>query len=302
MLLIQPRPRNHEHENLATLHQAQAEVLSQRAALEARICAMFGATKIHPETPLMAHGWRREIDPEIYQIVGRLIPNEGRISILEVGGGTTWGGTDANFGVPGLARIIKHAFPRQSLVTVSDRARGFDLFFVQPDGALVHTHYRDDRPPQHLSPSLFRHDGILIPASLPFIHLSMQQDKEFASWVTAQERNFGVSIAGGKSPLFIRPELDHEVEARLFGVRAMHGIDYLHLRENLEEREQRSRYDLIIGRHLLPQYLPSRLQLVMETLPVQLQQCAHHAYVHFDRCFFGDKGYADLVFQHHEYL
>jgi hypothetical protein len=130
----------------------------------------------------------------------------------------------------------------------------------------------------------------------------MAKDSEFAAWVNAHEREFGVDLAQGKNALFIRPQLDNEVEAHLFGVRALPGVDYLNLTDSLLQKEERSRYDLIIGRHLLPQYLPSQLHRLQTNFPTALQECSHNSFVHFDRCFFGDNDYADLVFRHHKHL
>jgi len=302
MLLAQHLSPAQEHNCRRQLREARKELLGGQPELEGQLCKLFGATSIHHESPLMAHGWTRPIDAEIYRIVARMIPQGERIAILEVGAGSTWGGRNKNFGVPGLARIIKHAFPHQVMVTISDRIQGFDIFFVSTTGELVHRPYRDDRPPKLLSPSPLCTDGTLIPASTPFIQLSMAADAEFASWISTQEREFDVTLSNGKNPLFIRPQLDNEVEALLFGVRALPGVDYLNLTDSLLQKEERSRYDLIIGRHLLPQYLPSRLQRLQENFPTELQECSHNYFVHFDRCFFGDNNYADLVFRHHKHL
>lgn len=250
----------------------------------------------------MAYGWERPADAEIQSIVASILSKHDRASILEIGAGSTWGTEQRNYGVPGLARIIKHALPTQARVAVCDRAQGCEMFFVDRDGALVRVHYSDDTPPKGLSTSLSRPNGTIIPLAPLFIEASAQRDPDFADWLRWHERAHNVTFSNGGAPLFLRPKLDPEIEAKLFGVRVVPGsIDYLNLMECLVRAGERERYDLIFGRHLLPQYFTSEIKRLEETMPKVLAACAHHAYVQFDHCLIGSGQYADMVFEHHEY-
>ena len=300
MQIVTNTSTSRENHLLDLLRRAGNELISQQSARESLICSMFGARGIHESSPIMAHGWQRPTDLEIEIIVASLLSKAARVSILEIGAGSTWGTEQRNYGVPGLARIIKHALPTQTRVAVCDRAQGYDMFFHARDGALVRVHFSDDTTPKLLSASQFRLDGTLIPASKPFIQASIVVDPEFAAWLRWHEDKFGVSLAEGKTPLFIRPKLDPEIEARLFGVRVISGsIDYLNLLETLTRAGERERYDLIFGRHLLPQYFPSHIEHLEKKMPKALTTCARNAFVQFDRCLVPNHGYADLVFQHH---
>ena len=263
---------------------------------------MFGAKKPRDTSAFMAHGWERPVDAEIHAFIALLLRQEEPISILEIGAGTTWGTGERNFGVPGLARAIQRAFPIRTRVAVCDRSQGYDIFFHSGDGELVRSHYDEAEAPKFLRPSDIRHDGTFIPASPPFIQTSVAVDRKFADWLGWHERTYKIKILDGSSPMFIRPTLDPEVEARIFGVRVVPGcVDYLDLVECLTKVGEVARYDLIFGRHLLPQYFPSRIAHLKEVLPSALEACARNSFVQFDRCFFGDDDYADLVFEHHEY-
>jgi hypothetical protein len=274
----------------------------QAPARNARLCSLFGARKIHDSSQLMVHGWERTADPEIQEIVAELLVRNERISILEIGAGSTWGTGERNFGVPGLARAIQLAFPSRARVAVCDRSQGYEVFFHVGDKELVRAHYDDASMPKLLALSDIRSDGTLIPISLAFIQASMKVDRKFADWVSCHERAFGVRLDNFANPMFIRPTFDPEIEARLFGVRVVRGsIDYLNLLSCLTAAGEVARYDLIFGRHLLPQYYPSRIARLKEVLPGELEACARNSFVQFDRCFFGDEDYADLVFEHREY-
>ena len=288
---------------LDLLRRAGNDLVLRQSSRESLLCSMFGARGIHESSSLMAHGWERPADQEVESIVALLLTRQDRISILEIGAGSTWGTEQRNFGVPGLARIIKQALPTQTRVAVCDRAQGYDMFFHAQDGSLIRTHYSDDKPPKRLSPSPIGSDGTFIALAVPFIQASVLVDPPFAAWLRWHEQTHHVDLFDGSSPLFIRPKLDPEIEARFFGVRALSGsVDYLNLVETLSRAGERERYDLIFGRHLLPQYFPSQIEHLKRTMPEALLRCAHNAYIQFDRCFFANDDYADLVFRHHNYL
>jgi hypothetical protein len=287
---------------LDTLRRAANTIAEQAPERNQRLCSLFGAQKIHDSSQLMVHGWERPADPEIQEIVAELLARNERISILEIGAGSTWGTGERNFGVPGLARAIQLAFPTRTRVAVCDRSQGYEIFFHAADKELVRAHYDDAAMPKLLGLSDIRPNGTLIPASPPFIQASMKVDSKFAEWVSWHERAFGVRFDNSSTSVFIRPTFDPEIEARLFGVRVVPGsIDYLNLRSCLTGVGEVARYDLIFGRHLLPQYFPSRIALLKEVMPGELETCARNSFVQFDRCFFGDEDYADLVFEHREY-
>jgi len=303
MQIVVTQSSSREEALRETLRRASNELISQAPQREALVCRLFGARGLHESSRLMEYGWERASDTEINNVVATLVGRRERISILEVGAGTTWGTEQRNFGVPGLARCIKHALPRQALVSVCDRAQGYDAFFHSRDGSLVHTDYSEDRLPKFLTASPLRSDGSVVPTSPPFLRMSASQEPRLDDWLRWHERTFRVDLLGGGSPIFFRPKLDPEFEARLFGVRVVPAsIDYLNLLECLTRAGEHERYDLIFGRHLLPQYFPSRIKHLLRTMPEELSSCARNYYVQFDRCFFGDEDYADLVFRHHEYI
>ena len=288
---------------LDTLQRAGRELIANGPEREALLCQMFGATRIHERSSVMAHGWERPCDVEIQSAIALLASRKDRISLLEIGAGSTWGTGEANFGVPGLARIIKFALPTQTRMAICDRELGYDIFFHAKDGALLRVHYSDSTTPKFLAISDMRHDGTFIPAATPFIELSVTQDPIFSEWLRWHEKTYGVNFISGANPLFIRPKLDPEIEGRLFGVRVVPtSVDYLNLTECLTRAGEHERYDLLFGRHLLPQYFPSRINRLKQTLPDELAACANNWYVQFDRCFFGDDDYADLVFRHHDFV
>lgn len=293
---------HHESILLDTLRRASTALVAEAPEREARLCAMFGAKRIRDASAFMAHGWERPVDAEIQTIIASLLRQGEHLSILEIAAGSTWGTGERNFGVPGLARAIQRAFPTRTRVAVCDRAEGYDIFFHAGDGELVRSHYDDAETPKLLWASDIRHNGAFIPAPPPFIQASVTVDKKFADWLGWHERTYNTNILDGSSALFIRPTLDPEIEARLFGVRVVPGfVDYLNLVECLTKAGEVARYDLIFGRHLLPQYFPSRISHLKEVLPDALQACARNSLVQFDRCFFGEDDYADLVFEHREY-
>lgn len=295
-------PSHQESTLLDTLRSARVSLMAEAPEREARVNAMFGARNTHDTSAVMAHGWERPADAEIHTIVASLLSKQERISILEIAAGSTWGTGERNFGVPGLARAIQRAFPTRTRVAVSDRSQGYDIFFHVGDGELVRSHYDDAETPKLLRTSDLRHDGTFIPAAPPFIQASLAVDRKFANWLSWHERTYGENLVDGSSPMFIRPTLDPEIEARLFGVRVVPGlVDYLNLVECLAKAGEVARYDLIFGRHLLPQYFPSRIAHLREVLPDALESCARNSFVQFDRCFFGDDDFADLVFEHREY-
>jgi len=288
---------------LDTLRQAGRDVITQAPQREALLCKMFGAQRVDERTPIMAHGWERPCDAEIQTIVASLTSRKERVSMLEIGAGCSWGTDEANFGVPGLARIIKFALPFQTRVAVCDRGQGYDMFFHAEDGSLVRAHYSDSFPPKNLSVSQTHQDGSFIPLSTPFIQLSVATDPQFAEWIARHEAAYKVNLCSGAHPLFMRPKLDPEIEGRLFGVRVVPtSVDYLNLFECLTRGGERERYDLIFGRHLLPQNLPSRTKRLIQTLPDELNACARNSYVQFDQCYFGGDDRAELVFRHQDYL
>lgn len=287
---------------LDALRRAGTALVAEAPEREARLCAMFGATKIRDASAAMAHGWERPVDAEIHTIVASLLGQQERIAILEIAAGSTWGTGERNFGVPGLARAIQRAFPTRTRVAVCDRSQGYDIFFHAGDGELVRSHYDDAEVPKLLWASDIRPDGTFIPTPPPFIQASVAVDKKFADWLGWHERTYKRNVLDGSSPMFIRPTLDPDIESRLFGVRVVTGfVDYLNLVECLTKADEVARYDLIFGRHLLPQYFPSRIEQLKEVLPNALEACARNSFVQFDRCFFGNDDYADLVFQHREY-
>jgi len=302
MQIVISSPSHQESSLLDSLRSAATSLMAEAAERAVLVNAMFGARSAHDTSSVMAHGWERPADAEIHTIIASLLSKQENISILEIAAGSTWGTGERNFGVPGLARAIQRAFPTRSRVAVCDRSQGYDIFFHVGDGELVRSHYDDAETPKLLRTSDLRHDGTFIPSAPLFIQASLEVDGKFADWVSWHERNYGVSLVDGSSRMFIRPTLDPEIEARLFGVRVVPGlVDYLNLVECLAKAGEVARYDLIFGRHLLPQYFPSRIAHLKEVLPQALESCARNSFVQFDRCFFGDEDYADLVFEHHEY-
>lgn len=305
MLTNSPLPRNSVRSEMVTrelLSRATTELAENILDREKRLYTLFEARAISPNTPIMASGWSREMDPLITSYVVDLLSLQHKVSLLEIGAGTTWGRSDMHFGVPGLARILKHAFPEAVRVLATDREAGFDIFLVAPDGFLVHHQYRDDRPPKGLDISMWKTPGTLAATPVSLIARSCKIDPEFAEFLNHQRWNFDIDALDYRCRLYIRPRIDNEVEALLYGVNAQGGIDYYELTDNLRKHGHFGKFDLVYARHLCPVSSRSRVEYMQEALPPQLQQVARNGLVHFDHCLHPDGTQGDLIFQHQTFF
>jgi hypothetical protein len=305
MLTNSIRPRNSVRPERVTqelLSRATVDLAENLLDREKKLYTLFEARAICSHTPIMASGWSREMDPLITSFVVDLLSRQHKISLLEIGAGTTWGRADMHFGVPGLARILKHAFPEAVRVLATDREAGFDLFFVSPDGLLVHHQYRDDRPPKGLDVSMWKTQGTLAATPVGLIARSCKIDPEFAEFLNHQRRNFDIDALDYRCRLYVRPRIDNEVEALLYGVHAQGGINYYELADNLQKHGHYGQFDLVYARHLCPVFSRSRLEHIHEELPPQLQQVARNGVVHFDHCLLPDGSQGDLIFRHHTFF
>jgi hypothetical protein len=250
----------------------------------------------------MRYGWERPNDTKILDIVINLLERHPRLSLIELGSGTTWSGADKHFGVPGLSRILKDALPNRINVTVTDRNIGFDLFIKDYQGRLIHSEFKDDRPPRMMQVSALSPHGTLTPARSEDILAARKADQEFPHILTRLGHTYDFNPDDSRNAIFIRPRIDAEIEALLYGVRALPGINYLHLLEDLKRHGELARFDFVFARHLCPVFLPSRIQHLKDTLPEVLESCARHSFVQFDQAHVPGDPPADLVFRHHELL
>jgi hypothetical protein len=298
---VKPKLLRDEREVHEAIASASAAFVNDRAAREQEILKLFDARAICEATPIMASGWVREVDEDIISIVADLLSRHERLSLLEIGAGTTWGRSDPHFGVPGLARALKSAFPQALRVVATDREAGFDIFLVSADGLLVHQQYRDDRPPKGLDTCMWRNSTALAPLSTALVQRSVRVDSEFAQFIEGHKKQFNIDALDPSCRIYLRPRIDREVEALLYGVHSVGRIDYSDLTASMIQANHRERFDLVYGRHLCPILLPSRLRYLQDHLPGELSRMARGSYVHFDGCQFPDVGQADLVFRHHDY-
>lgn len=286
----------------ATIAESLHALARNHTTRESHLCKLFGAAFIDPHSPLMRFGWERPSDKKIYDIVITLLERGTRLSLLEVGSGTTWGNRDHNFGVPGIARILKHAFPHRLNVTVTDRECGYDLFIRDLHGRLIHGEFKDDRPPLGVRIAPLNPDGTLAPLTSEELHATRQRDPEFSHVLCSLAHAFTCNPEDPRTTVFVRPRIDSEVEALLYGVRALSGVNYLFLIQDLQKHGELSRFDFVFGRHLCPVSLPSRVQHLKDILPEALASCARHAFVQFDQVHAPGEAPADLVFRHHEFI
>lgn len=269
---------------------------------ESRICRLFDAQFIEPRSPIMQYGWERPNDKPICDIVLTLLDRFPRISLLELGSGTTWGSSDRNFGIPGFARILKHAFPHRLNITVTDRECGYDLFIRDEQGRLIHGEFKDDRIPLETRIAPCRLNQTLEPLTPAEVHAARVKDPEFSSVLRRLGHVFDFNPDAPGNAIFVRPRVDSEIEALLYGVRALSGVNYLFLTEDLQKHGELARFDFVFGRHLCPVSLPSRVQHLKDTLPEALASCARHSFVQFDHIQDPGDIPADLIFRHHEFI
>ena len=267
-----------------------------------QICRLFGAQCIEPRSPIMRYGWERPNDEAICDIIIYLLQRSDRLSLIELGSGTTWGSDDREFGVAGLSRILKHALPNRLHITVTDRQVGYDLFIRDSHGRLMRSEFKDDRPPRGIPLSPLDARQIFIPTRGEDIVRSRKVDPEFSAALEHLSNTYDFELEDPRNAVFIRPRIDPEIEALMYGIRALSGVNYLSLIEDLQRHEQFLRFDFIFARHLCPVLYPSRVQHLKDTLPQALESCARHGYVQFDRIAGPDGNIADLIFQHHEYI
>jgi hypothetical protein len=284
------------------ISRASIELAENHFSRERNLRTLFDARAICPDTPIMASGWSREMDPLITSSVSDLLSRQDKVSLLEIGAGTTWGRADTHFGVPGLARILRHAFPEAVRVLATDRETGFDIFLASRDGLLVHHQYRDDRPPKGLDVSMWKTPSTLAATPISLISRSCKIDLEFAEFLDHQSRCFGIDARDHRCRLYVRPRIDTEVEALLYGVHAQGGINYYELADNLQKYGHYGQFDLVYARHLCPVFSRNRLEYIHEELPPQLQQVARNGVVHFDHCLLPDGSQGDLIFRHHTFF
>ena len=306
MLRSLDNPTTTKHATAAELRDMLAESLEilgrNHIARDNEMCRLFGASSIEPLSPIMRYGWERPNDQNICDIVINLLERSPRLSLVELGSGTTWGGRDQNFGVPGLSRVLKHAFQNRVHITVTDREIGYDLFIRDAHGRLMRGEFRDDRPPKGMSVSPLGPGQTVIPTSGEQLRAAREADPTLSGvlFQLAGAHNFDPEHP--EVAIFVRPRVDGEIEAIMYGVRALSGVNYLSLIEDLRKHEHFSRFDFIFARHLCPVLYPSRIQHLKDTLPEALQSCARHSYVQFDQARMHGKDETDLVFQHHEYF
>lgn len=305
MFVVTPKiqsPLRQEEAVYRSIQQASDTLTHDVRVREEMILQLFDAKEISRDTPVMASGWVREMDSEIISCVTHLLTREEKVSLLEIGAGTTWGRADPHFGIPGLARTLKLAFPSSIRIVATDFEGGYDMFVTLPDGLLIHHQYRDDRPPLGLEISSWKNSSSLAPISQSLIERSMGLDQEFAAFVDNLERYRGVNVFDHRCRLYIRPRVDSEIEAHLFGVQSHGRIDYYTLVDSLIKAGRRDHFDLVYGRHLCPIFSQERIRYLEEKLPPQLQQIASNSLVHFDCCRVLDGDFGDLIFRHHSYF
>jgi hypothetical protein len=299
---LAPKAVRNESEVIGTIQRAAEALMRDQAGREEKVLNLFDAKAICAATPLMSSGWSREVDDEIIAIVAHLLARHDKLSLLEIGAGTTWGSSDPHFGVPGLARALKQALPDALKIVATDREWGFDIFLVLPDGLLIHHQYRDDRPPKGLGSSLWKNCASLAPLSAVELTRSVRVDTEFERFLEAQKSSFNVDMLDTRCRIYIRPRVDPEVEALLYGVQSFGKVDYTELVESLIKVDRRERFDLVYGRHLCPVLSTELVRYLQEHLPAQLEQVAGSSFVHFDASITTDEGIKDLVFRHHTYF
>lgn len=273
-----------------------------RVERDRKILHLFEAHAIDSTTPIMSSGWKRPLDEKIVRVIAGLLARRETLSLLEIGAGTTWGCRDSHFGVPGLARALKQSFPDAIKILATDRERGFDIFLVLPDGLLTHHQYRDDRPPLALEVSRFKGDGVLRPIPAVSVAQCISVDKEFRLFLETQGYRLGLDLLKYPPRIYIRPRIDSEVEALLYGVESLGCIDYTELSQCLIKANRRERFDFVYGRHLCPISSESRLEYLKDNLPAQLAKVTGSHFVQFDNCLVPDEGFGDLVFRAHAYF
>jgi hypothetical protein len=279
-------------EHLGTDHQARAE----------KLLTLFDARALCAETPLMASGWVRDLDADIIPQVAYLLTRRPSISLVEIAAGTTWGSRDSDFGVPGLARILKDALGAVVKILATDRAQGFDIFLVLPDGLLIHHQYRDDQPPLALGISPWLNSTTLAPIPQVMITQSLHVDRQFKKFLESCGRQFNFDPNRSAPRIYIRPRVDPEAELRLYGVESLGRVDYTALSRCLVSAGRPERFDLAYGRHLCPVFGEDRVDYLIKSLPNQLGAVADSYCVQFDRCLTPQTGFADIIFRHHPHL
>jgi hypothetical protein len=153
-----------------------------------------------------------------------------------------------------------------------------------------------------LEGSRFKQPGVLAPIPDVFVAQSLSVDREFRSFLEQQGARFNLDLVKYPPRIYIRPRVDSEVEALLFGVESLGMIDYTELSDCLIKAHRREQFDFVYGRHLCPTGTTSRLQYLKDNLPAQLTKVCDSYFVQFDSCLSPNEGFADLVFRAHNYF
>ncbi len=203
----------------------------------------------------LIHGLQRNIDSGIIKEVERLLGEKERIKILEVGAGLSYpvrdfGGCD---GAPWLSRGLAYILGERCQVIASDvRETNHQIVYLSENGEVVVDSFCHD-------PEIAK--DIEIPVSeivtaggkvkvLPIArerYLREQQrvidfiGNQFKETYQRQKE-----VIGEQSQIYIRPEIDPELERALFGLDFRSGVSYYRLEQHFPEE----RFDFIIGRYL----------------------------------------------------